>query len=179
MYAYVEPKIGYGHNDLIAFIVKILECDTFLELGVATGGTANSVKPFVKRWIGVDVKDLREGEKFGQFFQCSTDDFFKFFKEEVQIVLVDADHCFESAKKDFENSLKILAKNGLIFMHDTDPREVRLLDSKQCGDSYKIIDYIHNERKDLNIITLPVLDAGLSIVGRKSDRRVFNFLPKI
>lgn len=178
MYGCVTPKIGYGHNDLISFVVKILECDVFLELGVASGATARAVRPFVKRWIGVDLNDAREGEKFGEFFLCSTDKFFEFFKDEVQIVLIDADHCFESAKKDLENSLKILAKNGLIFMHDTDPREARLLDSKQCGDSYKIIDYIHDKRQDLNIVTLPVLDAGLSIVTRKIDRRVLSFLPQ-
>jgi hypothetical protein len=176
MYGHVEPKVGYGHTDLMMSIVRILECETFLELGVARGDTARAIRPLVRRWIGVDIKDDREGEKFGEFFMCSTDSFFKFFKDEVQVIFIDADHCFESAVKDLENSLNILAKYGLIFMHDTDPWSADLLDKKQCGDSYRIIDYIYSERKDLNIVTLPVINAGLSIITRKSDRRVLNFL---
>ena len=102
----------------------------------------------------------------------STDDFFKNFKDMVDIVFIDADHNYKSVVKDFENSLKILNKLGIIFLHDTDPITKKYTDPGYCGDSYKIIEYILNKHSELNIITLPVTEAGLSIVMRKSNTRV-------
>ena len=86
----------------------------------------------------------------------------------VDIIFIDADHNYTSVVKDFENSLKILNKLGIIFLHDTDPMIKKYVDPGYCGDSYKIIDYITNNHPELNIITLPVTIAGLSIVMREN-----------
>jgi hypothetical protein len=170
MFAFTSAK----HSDLITSIVKHTGCETYLELGLYVGETFEKVFPLVKRAIGVDNKDVRS-QKIGEFYCCLTDDFFKSFHDMVDIVFIDADHRFESAKRDLENSLKILNKFGIIIMHDTDPISPNLLDFGYCGDSYKIIDFIHKERNDLNIITLPSSDAGLSLIMRKEDRRINKF----
>ena len=174
-FAHVEPRPGFFCSEIIKTLIKLMGCETFLELGVATGGTSQAIRPLVKRWIGVDINDERT-EKFGEFYHCTTDEFFRTFKDSVQIVLIDADHHFESVKKDLQNSLKILAPKGLIMIHDTDPWEIKFLQDWLCGDSYKIIDYILEERKDLNVFTLPITEAGLTLVNRKCDRRVFDYL---
>lgn len=176
MFAFVEPKEGTHHSDFIPQLVKITGCETFLELGVAGGDTAKRVAPLVKRYIGVDIIEVKE--KMGEFYCCSTDEFFTFFRDPVDIVFIDANHRFESALQDMENSLRILNKYGLILLHDTDPIEEKYLDQRYCGDSYRIVEYICDNRPDLNILTLPFTEAGLSIVNRKSDRRVFVFTNK-
>jgi predicted O-methyltransferase YrrM len=174
MFANFEKEI---HHELILKILQLTGCETYLELGVCKGPTFILANNIVKRAIGVDVYDDRI-YKVGEFYECSTDDFFNFFHDNVDIVFIDADHHFESVRKDFENSLKILNKHGIIIFHDTDPVSEELLSPSRCGDGYKIVDYIYENHKELDMITLPVTIAGLTIVTRKSDRRVFNYINK-
>ena len=72
-------------------------------------------------------------------------------------------------------SLKILNKYGIIILHDTDPFDVLLLASNFCKDSYKMVDYLYVHHPELNILTLPIHEMGLSLVMRKEDRRLFNY----
>ena len=43
-----------------------------------------------------------------------------------------------------------------------------------CNDCYKITDYITLNHPELEMVTLPCTEAGLTIVKRKKDRRVLN-----
>jgi predicted O-methyltransferase YrrM len=160
---------------MVTSIVRATGCETYLELGLYVGETFEKVFPVVRRAIGVDTKDVRS-QKIGEFHQCTTDEFFLNFRDMVDLIFIDADHRFESTKKDFLNSINILNRHGLILIHDTDPITANLLDAGYCGDSYKMINYIHTEKPDFNIVTLPIAEAGLSIITRKSDRRVNDFL---
>jgi len=176
MYGKLDPGVvGHRYPEFIQSMIKALGCETFLELGVAHGGLALSIYPLVKRYVGVDIRDSRTVEKVGEFYLTSTDEFFKFFHDEMQIILIDACHDFEVVKRDLNNSLNILAKNGVIFIHDTDPWEPKFFQDWLCSDAYKIVNYIQTERTDLNIITLPMDESGISVVNRKSDRRVLSF----
>jgi len=40
-----------------------------------------------------------------------------------------------------------------------------------CGDSFKINKYIYDNHPELDLITLPLTEAGLSIVKRKNENR--------
>lgn len=173
-----NPYGFYGpgfHKYVIDSIVKYTNCKTYLELGVYDGDTFSLIAKQVNRAIAVDIKDLRL-QKIGEFYQMSTDEFFKNFSDNVDIVFIDADHNSNSVIKDFENSLKLLNKYGIIFLHDTDPMEKKLLEPGYCNDCFKTVDYIMEKHPELNIITLPLTDAGLSIIMRKNDRRVLNFI---
>lgn len=163
------------HKHVLASIIKYTNCKTYLELGVYDGNTFQTIVPIVDRAIGVDIQDKRTQKK-GEFYEMTTDIFFQQFTDTVDIIFIDADHNVNSAIRDFENSLKILNKYGIIFLHDTDPMEKMLLQPGYCNDCYKIVDYIISSHPELNIITLPLTQAGLSIVTRKQDRRVLNFI---
>lgn len=165
----------YNHSDLIAEIVKQLNCQTYLELGVYDGHTLSKVSKYVNRVISVDINDIRI-EKLGEFYLKNTDDFFSIFNEMVDVIFIDADHNFESVKKDFINSLKILNEFGMIILHDTDPMEERLLESRYCSDSYKMDEWIRKNYANLDVITLPISEAGLTLVKRNNDKRVNKFL---
>lgn len=173
----------YGPNDIssicykyiIGEIVKYSNCITYIELGVYFGDSLQYIYPLVDRAIGVDITDRRI-DKIGEFYQMSTDDFFKSFKDTADIIFIDADHNAESVIRDFENALKILNKFGIIFIHDTDPKTHEFTQPGFCCDSYKVIDYLFEKHPELNILTLPISDAGLTLVMRKEDRRIFNFI---
>lgn len=166
----------YNHSHFIAELVKQINCQTYLELGIYDGITLSLVQPFVPRIISVDIKDVRR-HRVGEFHLETTDSFFEHFDEKVDVVFIDADHSFESVKKDFENSIKILNEFGMIILHDTDPIEPMYLDPGYCGDSYKMDEWLRENHKDFDVMTLPLTQAGLTLVKRKNDKRVNKFLP--
>lgn len=156
------------HSDFVATLAAYLKPNVYLELGLYEGETFKKVLPYTNRAIGVD-KELKISN-IGELYQCSTDEFFQTFTGKVDMVFIDADHQFESAKLDFENSLNILNPGGLVIFHDTDPNEDKLIHPGYCGDSYKLVDYLESSA-EYNIITLPIEPPGLSIVTRKQDTR--------
>lgn len=184
LYAYsrvynIEPTLEYKQTEhyfhLIRWLVRLTNCQSYLELGIEYGTTIQEIKNIVPKCVGVDPTVFEIMNKGNiEFYQMKTDDFFKQNKETFDIILIDGDHNFEQVKKDFNNSLKILNQFGIILLHDTDPMINELTETQYCGDAYKIIDYI-SKKKDLNIITLPIHESGLTLVMRKEDRRINNF----
>jgi Methyltransferase domain len=163
------------HTSLIAKIVELTGCETYLELGVYEGWNIKEISQYCNNCIGVDITDIRVFKDF-DFRLQSTDDFFKSYDGyPPNIIFIDADHNFEQVKKDFKNSLNCLSEYGIIFLHDTDPTRIQLLVPEFCGDSYKTHNYIKQEHPELNIITLPISEAGLTIVNRDKDKRVLKF----
>jgi len=86
------------------------------------------------------------------------------------MAFIDADHCFQSAKRDFDNVLARLNPGGVILLHDTDPENDSLFSSDRCGDAYRIVSILE-DHSELNVVTLPISNTGLSIVTRKNETR--------
>jgi len=165
------------HGDFIRLLVTVYKPEVYIELGLYSGQTFAKVQStgIPKKCIGVDINPPNIP---GIIVKGTTDVFFNDLtslyisaNENVDMIFIDADHSFKSAKKDFDNSLKILNEGGVILLHDTDPEDNKLFDPGYCGDSYKMVNYIEQERPDLNIITLPVKEAGISIVTRIGETR--------
>lgn len=180
----MTEKNSYGYKlespqyDIISSIVNLTGCNKYLELGISIGLNMREVRKYCGHCIGVDIVDVRDFRDF-IFHLMPTDTFFSFFKEKVDIIFIDADHSFEAVKKDFVNSLNILNEFGIIFLHDTDPVDKECIKPSACWDSYKIVDWVESNYSDLNIITLPIGVAGLTIVNRKNDRRLLKFSKNI
>jgi len=164
--------MSFDHSGIIYNIAMTTGCTSYLELGLYKGNTINRISTVVEYCVGVDIVPV---DIAGKFFLGTTDDFFKSNTDTFDIIFIDADHRFESVKKDFNNALNILNKYGLILIHDTDPISLEYISDGYCGDSYKILQVIANN-KDLNSITMPVLEAGLTIVNRKFDRRIYKYM---
>lgn len=171
----IEPTLKFKqtehYSSFIKWLVRFTNCRNYLELGVEYGLNIQEIKTLVDLCVGVDINDIQDKEGI-DFYQMTTDEFFKKNKKNFDIIFIDANHKFEQVQKDFDNSLKILNKFGIIILHDTDPIIEELMGDSYCSDSYKIVDYI-SKKKNLNIITLPIQETGMTLVMRKSDRRVF------
>lgn len=163
------------HPEFILSLACAIRAKSYLELGLYEGETFLLVENVVDCAVGVDMKP-RFMPRRNPLFVGTTDEFFAVNRQKFDLIFIDADHCFDSAKSDLCNSIQILNPFGLIVMHDTDPTREDLLDKGYCGDSYRVIDWIIDTREDLNVITLPVSQEGLSIIQRKGDRRVNSFL---
>lgn len=164
------------HSDFIAILASIYRPKVYVELGLYEGETISKILPFAKKVYGVDLKknpelDRLEANNSNIFIHYNdTNNFFENFNEGIDMAFIDADHCYESALNDFENCLKRLNPGGVIMLHDTDPAEDKLIHPGYCGDSYKIVSLFEN-RNDINILTLPISEAGLSIVTKKRNTR--------
>jgi len=170
----LQYKKTEHYNSIIKSIIKLTNCQSYLELGVEYGENIMEIKDSVKLCVGVDINPISNIDKV-VFYQMTTDEFFYKNKNTFDVIFIDANHNFEQVKKDFNKSLKILNQYGIIILHDTDPMIEELTDSNYCHDSYKIVDYILSKRK-LNIITLPIQETGMTFVMRKEDRRINNFI---
>ncbi len=167
----VVPKDTY--RPLIMNLLNLTNCKSYLELGVEVPNKLNDIKSVVNKCVGVDISKLHGFNDDVVFYNMSTDDFFNKNDENFDVIFIDADHKYKQVKLDFENSLTILNEFGVIILHDTDPIDARLLSNDFCSDSFRIVDYIYENHPELNIVTLPIHETGLSLVTRKDDRRVY------
>lgn len=163
------------HSDFIALIASIYKPSVYVELGLYDGETFFKVLPHVKNAHGVDMIMKPAVSSKSHYIgvnlhEMSTDTFFESNNFTIDMAFIDADHSSTSALKDFENCLIRLNPGGVIFMHDTDPCEDRLIHPGYCGDSYKIVPILE-KRNDINIITFPLTEAGLSMITKKDDTR--------
>lgn len=165
-----------NYSDVIAVYCASVKCKLYLELGCQFANTVRKIISVNTKVIGVDVKRQFNPGDFFFFYEETTDKFFEHFNEKPDVIFIDADHNFESVKKDFINSVKVLNKGGTIFIHDTDPNSAHLLAPQYCEDSYKIVDWIRENYPELDVMVLPADEPGLTIVRRKLDRRVLEFV---
>ena len=170
----MDYKKTEHYNNIIRWLVALTNCQSYLELGVEYGLNIQEIKKIVKVCVGVDINKNILTDGF-EFYQMTTNNFFEINDRMFDIIFIDANHNFEQVKIDFDNSIKVLNKYGIIILHDTDPIIEELLVPNHCHDSYKIIDYI-SSNKELNIITLPIQETGMTFVMRKNDRRVNEFI---
>lgn len=163
----IKYKKTEHYINFIIWLVKLTNCQSYLELG---SETSQEIKKIVKTCVCVD--DINNN-KIENLYQMTTDDFFKTNTEKFDIVFIDKNHNYKQARIDFDNSLNILNEYGIIIIHDTDPITKELLKTNYCDDCYKIIDYIESQ-ENLNIITLPLQETGMTIVMKKNDKRIIN-----
>lgn len=165
------------HSDFIVVLANIYKPQIYLELGLYTGETFSKVQPYIGKGYGVDMKPNKQLDALKkhtnlEIIYTNTNDFFEQFNKGIDMAFIDADHCYESALSDFQNVYKRLNPGGIILLHDTDPEKNELIDPGYCGDSYKIIKYLEN-CPEINCVTFPLTEAGLTIVTKKNDTRTF------
>ena len=154
-------------------LIKTCGYKKYLELGVYFGTTYNYVKKYCEVAHAVDI-EFKDFINKDSFFHMTTDEFFKQNKNMYDLIFIDACHEFGQVKKDFDNSLKVLNPGGVIVLHDTDPYCIEYTAKNRCSDCYKMNNYL-SQIKEVNYLTLPMTETGLSLVQRKCDLRHIKF----
>ena len=160
------------HPQIVQELVKLLNANSYLELGLYVGETFELVCSYIHDCVGVDTVDKRKNKSIGLFFNTTTDEFFKNNSKTFDVIFIDADHKYESVLKDLKNSLNVLNHNGLIILHDTDPEDKKYYDQGFCGDAYRVVNDL--EKMGLDSVTIPSGHEGLTLIKRKKDRRVLS-----
>ena len=142
----------------------------YLEIGVFKNEVFDSIP------LGRDYKTGVDPNEGGNIRKKS-DDFFATNKSCFDVIFIDGLHTYEQVKKDIENSLKILNKNGFIFIHDLIPDskisskvERGKFTSNWNGDVFRVIfDIIKNDY--LNFIIVNV-DFGVGILRKVENKNI-------
>ena len=164
------------HSEFIAHLANIYRPRTYIELGLYEGETLQKVQPFAQQCIGIDIyeneklKNLTATNPNITIYYKSTNDFFTNFTTPIDMAFIDADHNAVSVARDLTNILQLLNPGGIVCLHDTDPENNSLINPNRCGDSHTLVDILE-KTSDLNILTLPIQEAGLSIVQKKGSTR--------
>jgi len=141
-----------------------------LEIGVRAGvSTVSFLEALDKiqkgKLISIDTKDcsgISENKRWA-FHQQSSDVFE--LNEPIDMLFIDADHNYESVKKDFIKFEKKLLPGGVVMFHDTWPITEMHESPHYCNDAWKINHFLA-DRDDYMHITIPV-SYGLTIAIKK------------
>ncbi|HAT65792.1 MAG TPA: hypothetical protein DCS66_14570, partial [Flavobacteriaceae bacterium] len=160
----------------IQFIGAVLRHKVYFELGVDEGENFKLIEPYVGTAIAVDteIPECLKGDETWKSYEMTTDEFFDHELPKADLIFIDADHSYESAKKDLINSLRCLNYGGIIIMHDTDPGGEKFERAELCNDVHKIVGDLEegtlkHEGVDVNILTLPIGLPGLSLITKKNS----------
>lgn len=164
---------------------------TYLEIGVFQGRVFFSVPAHTKMAVDPEfrfttskkIKKVfrRFSNLWAKFYEKTSDAFFAddapalFRNDKLAVCLVDGMHEYSYALRDIENSLKYLQKDGVVFVHDCNPKtkqagasfeeyKNRGFTEDWNGDVWKAIVHLRSLRDDVNVFVLDC-DQGLGIVS--------------
>lgn len=174
---YGEWSVLNGLCDLILYHrpFPIVE----LGAGVSSEILALAAEKFKVKMYSVDIKiakaRLYKGPYY-TFYNMHIESFMKSFDDTPAIVLIDANHKYEVAKKEFDFFFDKLVEGGVIFLHDTYPPCERMLADIACSDVYKLRQDIEKMDKNiLDVFTWPYTAkwCGLTMVIKKEKERPY------
>ena len=135
-------QIPHEYVNMLDFF-RNRKIESYLELGVGNGGSFFTNSLFIgkdcKTFKAVDsiayanthiqqteekimkkvnaLTELFPGSEVN-FYNKTTDDFFNINNNTFDCIFIDADHSYEGARRDYENALKCINKDGVLLFHD-------------------------------------------------------------
>jgi len=142
---------------------------SYLEIGCFDDELFNAIK--IEYKVGVDPVT-------GGTIRLTSDQFFNSNKENFDCVFIDGLHTYEQVKKDIQNSLKFLNKNGIILLHDCLPNNFYEQATPRCqftwnGDVWKTIVECRTN-KDLDVYTC-YADFGIGVIFNRPNKNLLNY----
>lgn len=169
----LDPRARSWHPRFIAQLVKIIEAESYLEVGVYRGETIRKVAKNCRKNVGVDIDPLaiksihRLRNTTG--YLGTLQDYYnsKSVHSNFDIIFIDANHAAEAVFRDFETATKLVSPRGIVMLHDTWPKNEEYTSEKYCGSAYLAVEQIRNKFLDWNCVTLP-FHPGLTICQHTS-----------
>jgi methyltransferase family protein len=155
---------------IIAATCRFYHDCVYVEIGTGRGIALGEIAPACAEVHGVDVRpesdvDVPEGARF---WNMPSDDFFSAYDgSSPHVIFIDGDHSYEQARRDFENALRLLRPGGIVFMHDTWPRDERDATDEFCGGVWKLAEEL-SESAEVESFTWPAF-PGLTVVRRRGE----------
>ena len=145
-------------------IIKIKNYKKYLEIGCYKDENFNNINIAYK--VGVDPVS-------GGTLRLTSDEYFRDYKENFDIIFIDGLHYYHQVKKDVENSLKILSREGIILIHDCLPSRIRdqMIPRSHLnwnGDVWKAL--VEFRTKDYLDVYTCLADQGLGVIFKRANK---------
>lgn len=192
---------GPPYRDVLRLVHDILRPRTYLEIGVEHG-TSLALAVHSEQVLGIDPvprRPTRELPRATRLFHTSSDEFFAQHRREqllgdavVELAFIDGMHWFEYALRDFCNVERWCGPRSTIILHDCLPVAAIAASRERqttfwVGDTWKALDCLLHERRDLQITVVPCHPSGLVVIqgldptstalGSKLDALSARYLP--
>ena len=161
-------KICYNRISFISLATQKFKNCRYLEIGCEINTCFSSI-PVINK-IGVDPES-------GGNVRETSDNFFKNNKKFFDVIFIDGLHIYEQCRKDIINSLKVLNKNGFIFLHDLTPRNwaeenvPRLKNTLWTGNIWKVaLELSKTKGVDFFVINA---DMGIGVLKKKEENIIY------
>jgi hypothetical protein len=151
--------------DIINYLIKLYNYKSYLEIGI-------NRKINFKRII-IDHKDGVDPNVDCDFIMTS-DKFFEINKNTYDIVFIDGLHQDAQVTRDINNSLKILNENGIILLHDCNPKRAHHQRDEYLGSGvwngtvWKAVVRLRSTNPNLYISVVNT-DTGVGIIKKGSQ----------
>jgi hypothetical protein len=187
---------------LLQNIINRIRSRHYMEIGIKNGDTFLKIRSRRKFAIDPNYRvSLKNKLKsfldypwnlFNQYFRMPSNDFFLHHKNAfaargVNVIFIDGLHTYEQSLQDTINALDVLSENGVIILHDCNPKDsvsalpagsAALADKQRqsdsvfewCGDVWKTIVYLRAMRPDLNVRVFDC-DFGLGVVYKGAPEK--------
>ncbi|MEO8720661.1 MAG: class I SAM-dependent methyltransferase [Ginsengibacter sp.] len=190
-----------NREKVILTLMKEKRLPNYLEIGVFNGHIFFKVKSKFKVSVDPDFQfdKLRIIGKtfsnpfnlYNKYFEKTSDDFFNenapqlFTDNKINLSLIDGMHEYGFALRDAENTLNYLSDNGVIVLHDCNPKtkaasvsfeewEARNKSGTWNGDVWRTLLHLRSFRDDINVFTLDC-DHGLGIITKGKSENNLNY----
>lgn len=168
---------GPDYQQVLAFLHERLAPRNYLEIGVQFGMTLR-LSERCERAVGVDPKPQPKhslGANTRVFAQTSDDFFAQHRREDVlgdrgiDLAFIDGMHRFEYVLRDFCNVEAWCHPGSTVVLHDCLPLEPESARRERStkfwvGDSWKALECLLEERKDLSVHVIPCHPSGLVLI---------------
>ena len=146
---------------IINRIIKEVKATSYLEIGYGNGYNFNQINCDLK--IGIDPDYTKQNQSV---YKSSSDEYFKEYKEDYDVIFIDGFHHADQARRDITNSLRCNPK--AIILHDTLPytKEMQVVPREQekwTGDVWRAAVGFKKEYPDVKIETYKA-DYGLTVI---------------
>lgn len=170
---------GWELMDRLAEFILYFRPFCIVEIGAgsSTLHLARIAEPLGVKMYSVDKSPRKEKEYYPDhtFYNMMSSDFMKQFDDTPAIVLIDANHSYEAAKKEFEFFFEKLVLGGVIFLHDTFPPHEWFLRKTACHDVWKLRKELESGSRahEMDVFTWPFGFGymGLTMVIKKDPGR--------
>lgn len=162
-------KILFNRVSFITAATQKFNNCRYLEIGCDNNICFKSI-PVISK-IGVDPDR-------GGNVKDTSDNFFKSNKDRFDVIFIDGLHVYEQCRKDVINSLKVLDKDGYIFLHDMTPRNwaeenvPRLKNTLWTGNIWKVaIELSKTKGIDFHVVNA---DMGVGILKKREENIIYH-----
>ena len=177
---------GVPYRDLLVRLHASLAPKSYLEIGVAGGGTLALARCAA---IGIDPAFQMKGHLVNvrtvtHLFQLPSDDFFAahdvrtYFPQGIDFALLDGMHLFEFLLRDLINTERYCAAQSVIALHDCWPINTQMAEREHdpfkrvdrptrawwTGDVWKLLPILRQHRPDLRVVIADCPPTGLVLL---------------